>query len=158
MGAGQSLPIGWPALGWFVRRGQEQDRAASAAVPTSLISSTVKAAAMIAAGQATVARVVPAKVAILREGVLKAMVLSKLKTPTVGLLLVALLIGAAGAIYQTQAAERPKDGQRNKTVTDGPRLQKMLSSPLPKPPSESASSCRGCWKPVPTSQRWCVVY
>jgi hypothetical protein len=92
--------------------------AASAAVPTALMNSTVKAAAMIAAGQATVAGVVPAKVALLTEGVLKAMLLSKLKTLTAGLLLVALLIGAAGAIYQTQAAEPPKEEKKNRTVTE----------------------------------------
>ncbi len=91
---------------------------ASAELPTSLMSSTVKAATLIAAGQATVAGVVPAKVAALMEGVLKAMLLSKLMAATVGLLLVALLIGAAGAIYQTQAAEQPKDEQRNKTTKD----------------------------------------
>jgi RNA polymerase sigma factor (sigma-70 family) len=92
--------------------------AASAAVPTSLMSSTVKAAAIIAAGQATVAGVVPAKVAILMEGVLKVMLVSKLKTASAGLLLVVLLIGVAGAIYRTQAAEQPKGEQRNKTVKD----------------------------------------
>jgi len=89
---------------------------ASAGVPTALMSSTVKAATTIAAGQATVAGVVPAKVAILTEGVLKAMLLSKLKTATVGLLLVALLSGAAGAIYQTQAAEHPKQEPKTKTT------------------------------------------
>ena len=77
--------------------------AASAAVPTSLMSSTVKAAAMIAAGQATVAGVVPAKVAALTEGVMKAMLLSKLKAATM-LLVVATLSGAAGVIWHTQAA------------------------------------------------------
>jgi RNA polymerase sigma factor (sigma-70 family) len=94
--------------------------AASAGVPTALMSSTVKAATLIAAGQATVAGVVPAKVALLTEGVLKAMLLSKLKTATVGLLLVAFLIGAAGAVYQTQAAEQPKEKaeQKNKTTPD----------------------------------------
>jgi hypothetical protein len=91
---------------------------AAAAVPTTLMNSTVKAAAMIAAGQATVAGVVPAKVALLTEGVLKAMLLSKLKTLTAGLLLVALLIGAAGAIYQTQAAEPPKKAKKNRTATE----------------------------------------
>lgn len=89
--------------------------AASAAVPTSVMSSTVQAAALIAAGQATIAGVVPAKVAILTEGVLKAMLLSKLKAATAGLLLIALLCGAAGAIYPTQAAEQPKKEQKNKT-------------------------------------------
>src|SRR5436190_470571 len=43
--------------------------AASAAVPTSLMSSTVKAAAMIAAGKAMAAGVVPVQVAALMEGV-----------------------------------------------------------------------------------------
>src|SRR5262249_23544563 len=51
----------------------------SAGVPDSLMSSTVKAAAAIAAGPATVAGAVPARVAILTDGVLKAMLLSKLK-------------------------------------------------------------------------------
>jgi RNA polymerase sigma factor (sigma-70 family) len=88
----------------------------SAGVPTSLISSTVKAAARIAAGQATLAGVVPAKVAALMEGVLKAMLLSKLKTRAVGLLLVALVCAAAGAIYQAQAAEQPKGEPGNKTT------------------------------------------
>ena len=59
---------------------------------------------------------VPAKVANLTEGVLKAMMLKKLKTATA--LLVAVFLGAAGAIYQTQAAEQPKHEQKNKTVTD----------------------------------------
>jgi uncharacterized protein (TIGR03067 family) len=91
---------------------------ASAGAPTSLMISTVKAATMIAAGKATVAGVVPAKVAILTEGVLKAMLLSKLKTSTVGLLLVALLIGAAGAIYETQATQPPQEEQKTKTTGD----------------------------------------
>jgi RNA polymerase sigma factor (sigma-70 family) len=98
---------------------------ASAGVPTSLVSSTVKAAALIAARQATAAGVVPARVAALMEGVLKAMLLSKLKTRAVGLLLAALLIGAAGAIYQTQAAEQPKGEPRNKTRTAVPPSQEV---------------------------------
>jgi hypothetical protein len=75
---------------------------------------------MMAAGRATVVGVVPARVAALTEGVLKAMLLSKLKTATVGLLLVALLLGAAGAIYPTQAAVQPKGEHTNKTTTDVP--------------------------------------
>jgi RNA polymerase sigma factor (sigma-70 family) len=97
--------------------------AASAAVPASLMRSTVKAAAMISAGQATVDAVVAARVAILTEGVLKLMLLSKLKTVTAKLLLVALLCGSAGAIYQTQAAEQPKE-EKKKEPPSG-----VLSSP-----------------------------
>jgi RNA polymerase sigma factor (sigma-70 family) len=100
---------------------------ASAGVPTSLMSSTAKAAGMIAAGQAAVVGVVPAQVAILTEGVLKTMLLSKLKTATV-VLLAALLLGAAGAIYQLQAAEQPKGEQRNKTP-NVPTTQVVPSPP-----------------------------
>jgi hypothetical protein len=92
--------------------------AASAGVPSSVVSSTIKAASTFAAGKAAATGMISVKVAILTEGVLKAMLPSKLKTATVGLLLVAALIGAAGAIYQTQAAEQPKGGQSNKARTD----------------------------------------
>src|SRR5262249_39265269 len=81
----------------------------------AVMSPTVKAATMTAAGQATVAGVVPAKAAALTEGVLKAMLLSKLKASAVGLLLAALLFSAAGTIYLTQAAEQPKEVQTIKT-------------------------------------------
>jgi RNA polymerase sigma factor (sigma-70 family) len=66
--------------------------AASACLPTGLMSSTVKAAVMIAAGQATVAGVVPAKVAALVEGVVTSMMLTKLKSVTA----VVFLIGTIG--------------------------------------------------------------
>jgi RNA polymerase sigma factor (sigma-70 family) len=93
--------------------------AASAAVPAPLMGSTVTAAVAIAAGPATAAGAVPARVAILTDGVLNAMVLSKLKTATAGLLLIALLCGTAGAVYKTQAAEQPKEDQTARTTTAG---------------------------------------
>ncbi len=80
----------------------------SAGVPISLVSSTIKAAAMIAEGQVAVAGVLPAKVAILTEGMLKTMLLNKLKTATALLLLFAALGGGAGLLYRTPAAEQPK--------------------------------------------------
>jgi RNA polymerase sigma factor (sigma-70 family) len=92
--------------------------AASAAVPTSLMKTTIKAATLLAAGQATVAGVVPVKVAALMEGALKGMMLTKLKTATVGLLLVALFCGTVGAIYQAKAAEQQKRETRNDTPKD----------------------------------------
>jgi RNA polymerase sigma-70 factor (ECF subfamily) len=85
----------------------------SAGVPTSVMNSTGKAATLIAAGQATVAGVVPAKVAALTEGVLKAMLVSKLKIATamllltVGVLVGPLLLGNA----QDKAADSPKKAQ-----------------------------------------------
>jgi RNA polymerase sigma factor (sigma-70 family) len=79
--------------------------ALAAVVPPSLVSSTTKAAGLFAAGQAAA---IPVKVVALTEGVLSTMLLTKVKTATVGLLLVALLGGAAGAIYHMQAAEQLK--------------------------------------------------
>src|SRR5262249_16787956 len=84
------------------------------------------------------------KVAILTEGVLKAMLLSKLKTTTVGLLLVALLIGAAGALYRTQAAEQPKAEQRGETVAPG-----KAHTPPPAPPAPPRDP-----RPPPGAPSW----
>src|SRR6516162_6135291 len=52
---------------------------ASACLPATLVSSTVKAAILTAAGQAATNAVASAKVAVLTEGVLKVMFLTKLK-------------------------------------------------------------------------------
>jgi RNA polymerase sigma factor (sigma-70 family) len=84
-------------------------QSASANVPTALVSSTIKATSLLAAGQAVAASAVSAKVASLTEGVLKAMLLSKLKIAT-GLLLTAGIfavgVGTTGINYQTLASGR----------------------------------------------------
>jgi RNA polymerase sigma factor (sigma-70 family) len=80
----------------------------SAAMPPSLLISTGKTAAMIAAGQATSAGVVPAKVAALAEGVLKTMLVTRLKIVTV-VLLVLTAAGAGGLLSRTPAAEPGND-------------------------------------------------
>jgi RNA polymerase sigma factor (sigma-70 family) len=82
--------------------------AASAGVPTSVVSSTIQAASLLGAGQAAATGVISAKVAALTEGVLKSMFLTKLKIASAVLLVVAALSGTAGLIYQTQAAEQPE--------------------------------------------------
>jgi RNA polymerase sigma factor (sigma-70 family) len=53
---------------------------ASGHVPLSVVSSTIKTAVLVAAGQAVAAGMMSAKVAALAEGVLKAMTLTKYKT------------------------------------------------------------------------------
>jgi RNA polymerase sigma factor (sigma-70 family) len=104
-------------------------QAASACVPPSVVSSTIKAVTLVAAGQAAAAGVIPAKVAALTKGVLKAMLVSKLKIATPVLLLVAVAItgvGAGGLFHQTQAAPIPqatdkkeKQGEKQTVVIDG---------------------------------------
>jgi RNA polymerase sigma factor (sigma-70 family) len=71
------------------------DCVASASLPARLVGSTIEAAARIAAGQAGTA-IVSAKVSALAEGVLKTMLLTKLKTGG-ALLLVAVVIAASVA-------------------------------------------------------------
>lgn len=63
----------------------------SAGVPAAVLSSTIKAASLCAAGQAAI----PVKVAALAEGVLKAMLLNKLK-PALAVLVVAAMVGLIG--------------------------------------------------------------
>jgi RNA polymerase sigma factor (sigma-70 family) len=73
------------------------EKVAAAAVPVSLLSSTVKAATSVAAGSAATG-LISAKVAALTEGVLKAMLLTKLKIATVLLLVVGILGVSLGGL------------------------------------------------------------
>jgi RND family efflux transporter MFP subunit len=85
------------------------------AVPPALAASTGKAASLI--GQATAADVISAQVIALMEGVLKTMLITKLKMAAV-LLLVVCALGAGVAAFGYRAlAAAPADGN----VADNPR-------------------------------------
>jgi RNA polymerase sigma factor (sigma-70 family) len=78
---------------------------ASASVPPSLLASTVKACLMLAAGRAATA-LVSAKVAGLAEGVLRTMMMTKIKIATTAVLAIGLSIAGAGfTVYRVMAAE-----------------------------------------------------
>jgi RNA polymerase sigma factor (sigma-70 family) len=86
-------------------------QAAAACRPAALMSSTIKAVTAVAAGQAASMGVISAPVAALTEGVVKTMLLSKLKIATAVVL--ALTVSAAGGLfYKTQAAGQPEDAPR----------------------------------------------
>ena len=93
-------------LGGAMAAGLSQG-AASACVPAALESATIQAASLFAVGQAATGAIsVP--VAALTEGVLKAMLFTKLKVATAILLAVALAgVGAARLLNPTQASEPP---------------------------------------------------
>jgi RNA polymerase sigma factor (sigma-70 family) len=91
---------------------------ASAAMPASLATSTISAASLFAAGQAAAAGVTSVKAVALAEGVLKTMLLSKLKSATTALLAVALLGATAAALPQLVVGDRPEDA----AVTEKPAL------------------------------------
>jgi RNA polymerase sigma factor (sigma-70 family) len=99
---------------------------ASAGVPTSLMISTVKTATLIAAGQAPAAGVVPAKVATLMQGVLRTMLLTKLKTVSVVLLVVLGVVVFGGGLLEHQKAtgqqvQAKPDEKAKNSKTDQPK-------------------------------------
>jgi RNA polymerase sigma factor (sigma-70 family) len=69
---------------------------ASAAVPVTLAATTLEAAAVYAAGGALAVGVIPANVLTLTDGVLKAMLLTKLKIATAVLVLIGTLTAGVG--------------------------------------------------------------
>lgn len=84
----------------------------AAAVP-GLVASTVEAAVGVAAGK-TVTTAASVKVAALTEGVLKAMLITKLKKVAAVLVLVLVLVGFGGGLYMQQMAvvgQQVKAGQ-----------------------------------------------
>jgi len=79
---------------------------ADAGVPPLLMHSTVHAAASLAAGQATVEGIFSAKVLSLSNGVLKAMLLSKLKLLAVSVVPCFLVWQRCGAVQVNQVVSR----------------------------------------------------
>jgi hypothetical protein len=78
-------------------------KVASAGVPTSVVFSTIKAASLFAAGQAAATGAISVKVAALTEGVLKTMLLTKLKIAMAVALLAALGLCGVGVLTHTTA-------------------------------------------------------
>jgi RNA polymerase sigma factor (sigma-70 family) len=81
---------------------------ASASVPTSVVSSTIKVATLLAAGKAV--GVISAKVAALTEGVVKAMLCSYLKAMVAVVLVIGFL--ASGATLLTYRAAAGQDEKK----------------------------------------------
>jgi hypothetical protein len=74
-------------------------------VPASVVSSTIKATTLVAAGQAAAIGAISVKVAALTDGVVKTMLLTKLKTATAVLLVAVAVVGSGSLLYRTQAAQ-----------------------------------------------------
>jgi len=104
---GLSISAGSMAAGLF-------PDAASASVPATLASSTIKAATLIAAGQAATTGAISAPIVALAEGVLRNMFLSKLKIATAVLLMTVLLAagGTAGVLTYRDGVDKPGTEQQ----------------------------------------------
>ena len=83
--------------------------AASACVPASLVTSTIKAASLFAAGQAAAAGVISVNVAALTEGMLKTMLLTKLKIAMAVLVAVAVLGMSTASLTFHVLGDQPAD-------------------------------------------------
>jgi RNA polymerase sigma factor (sigma-70 family) len=80
------------------------ENAASAGVPTAAVSNTIGAASNFAAGQGAATGPVSAKVAALTEGVLRAMMMSKLKAAIAVVLLLGFMVTGATVLSGRVAA------------------------------------------------------
>jgi RNA polymerase sigma factor (sigma-70 family) len=87
-------------------------QAASAGVPTSVASSTIKTASLLAAGRAAATGAISVKVAGLAEGVLKSMLLTKVKGMIAVLLVLGIVtLGTGTLLSRGQAVEPPAGGR-----------------------------------------------
>jgi len=109
-------------------------KAATACMPPFLVASTVKIVNLWAAGSAASAGLVSAKVAALTEGVLKTMLLTKIKVGTGLLLLATMAISSAGwSIIQTKAGQPTETSKKDANAPTKIRVEK--STHLVKVPS-----------------------
>jgi RNA polymerase sigma factor (sigma-70 family) len=96
------------------------EKAASACVPAALAAPTIKAAVAIAAGQPAATGIISANVAALTEGVLKAMMLTKLKTVTAILLMLSVVAYGGGTLARhTAAAYQDADDEKKPAKVEG---------------------------------------
>jgi len=103
--------------------------------PAALLLSTLEAACIVSAGQLAVTALISEKVVSLTEGVLKAMLLSKLKAVAMGLVVCMLGIGMGASLVDGQA---PKDAApplvRGKKAHENAKAAIVKDSPMKEAP------------------------
>jgi RNA polymerase sigma factor (sigma-70 family) len=128
--------------------------AASLSAPAAVVSSTITAAALFAAGQAAVGGAVSAEAITLTEGVLKSMLLTKLKIATTMLLTAALVCSGVGLLCDTLAGaaqaepaqKAPGDGTTDAPKKEAPREDAPKEAERQK--AREAAKLQGTWKAV----------
>jgi RNA polymerase sigma factor (sigma-70 family) len=119
--------------------------AALSAVPTLLVSSTVKVTSLAALGPTAATGAISTKVIAITEGVLKAMLLTKLKIATMSLLGLVLLGAGAGLLHhESQAADPPAKAkaQRDEEAIQG---------------TWRAVDIQEAHQPRPTPEQWALL-
>jgi RNA polymerase sigma factor (sigma-70 family) len=104
---------------------------ASAGVPKEVTDSTVEAAMLLSAGMGAIPEAVSSKVAVLTEGVIKAMLFSKLRSAiAIGLILGLLATGTTVLAYRAAAGvgDTPPTAEE---VVNVPEIQKLVGGEVP---------------------------
>lgn len=126
---------------------------ATAAMKLEVVRSTVEVAAHVLAGQGTTA-IVPAKVAALAEGVMKAMFISQLKVVVAILLALGVVAGGVGALTQTTlAAKQPDTGAAAQVKGEKPPADDQKTPPGKEAdkPKTDKERFQGTWQCVSVS-------
>jgi RNA polymerase sigma factor (sigma-70 family) len=105
---------------------------ASACVPSSVASTTIEAARLYAAGQAAAAGMLSGKAVVLAEGVLRTMLLTRLKIATAVLLTLAVLGTSAAALTRHMLANKPaQEPAREKEQPAAQEAKEKKEPPAP---------------------------
>jgi RNA polymerase sigma factor (sigma-70 family) len=127
------------------------EHAASACAPPSLVNLTIEAAYLFVVRPEAAARVVSTRVAALTEGVLQAMLLTKLKKVTAVLLLVLAIVCLGGGLIATEGylhltAAGPKGGPGEVPAQVGekpnPDKEQFAKDPGQKPEAQAAEDAK----------------
>lgn len=103
---------------------------ASAGVPALVVSNTIRAATLLAAGQAAATGAIPVKVAALMEGMMKAMLFTKLRAAVAVVLMVGFVAtGATILTWRTAAGQDDKKSIAEKPVEPAAKQEKEKGVP-----------------------------
>jgi RNA polymerase sigma factor (sigma-70 family) len=123
---------------------------ASASVPVSVASATIKAASLFAAGAAAAPGVISGKAVALAEGVLQTLLLAKLKVAAGVLLVVAVLGAGAVALREQALAEKPAD----QSMTAKPEGEKEIAEKASDWPQWRGPNRDGVVRGVTVPAKW----
>jgi RNA polymerase sigma-70 factor (ECF subfamily) len=115
----------------------------SASVPPALLGSTLKAAAAVAAGQAAISAV-STEVAALTHGMLKSMLLAKLKLSAT-LLMTVLVLGGGASVWSYRAFAAPaEEARQDEPEQPGASKITKVAAPIP----SDKERLQGVWIPI----------
>jgi RNA polymerase sigma factor (sigma-70 family) len=99
------------------------EQAASASVTPALADATVKAAVLFAVAEAAAAGTVSTQVIVLTQGVIKAMMISKLMNAALMVMALAVIGAGTGLVWQSVAAGYPQEADSKTAANDNQKGQ-----------------------------------